>query len=138
MMRTIASRQKRSDNVASRNSIPVCKERCFHPEAVKRAERSMPSEKEIDDLATLYSALASPVRLKIICALEKVDLCVCDIAHILGLSIPATSHQLKYLYERKLLTFRNEGKMVYYSLNRKGELPTILTIKKHVKPQKEE
>ncbi|NOY89025.1 MAG: winged helix-turn-helix transcriptional regulator [FCB group bacterium] len=73
----------------------------------------------MSELVNLYAAIASDTRLKIIFALEKVELCVCDISHVIGLSIPATSHQLKYLHEQKILKYRNDGKMVYYSLHNK-------------------
>ena len=94
-----------------------CKVICFNVEKVEEVKNSLPKEKEFDELVSLYAALGNITRLKIIFALAKGELCVCDIANVLGLSIPATSHQLKYLYEQKLLKFRNDGKMVYYSLN---------------------
>ncbi len=56
------------------------------------------------------------MRLKIIFALEKGELCVCDVANAIGLSIPATSQQLKLLRLGKIVRFRTDGKMAYYSL----------------------
>lgn len=102
-----------------------CKVICFNVDKVKEVKKSLPTEKEFEELVALYAALGNITRLKIIFALAKGELCVCDIANVLGLSIPATSHQLKYLYEQKLLKYRNDGKMVYYSLNSK-ELISIL------------
>lgn len=102
-----------------------CKVICFNVEKVNEVKKSLPTEKEFEELVALYAALGNITRLKIIFALAKGELCVCDIANVLGLSIPATSHQLKYLYEQKLLKYRNDGKMVYYSLNSK-ELVNIL------------
>lgn len=104
-------KQKRNANGQS------CKVICFNVEKVKDIKQSLPTEKEFEELVRLYAALGNITRLKIIFALAKGELCVCDIANVLGLSIPATSHQLKYLYEQKLLNYRNDGKMVYYSLN---------------------
>ena len=103
----------------------TCKVICFNVKKVNEVKKSLPAEKEFEELAALYAALGNITRLKIIFALAKVELCVCDIANVLGLSIPATSHQLKYLYERNLLEFRNDGKMVYYTLN-SGQLVDIL------------
>lgn len=94
-----------------------CKVICFNIEKVKEVKKSLPTEREFQELVELYAALGNITRLKIIFALAKGELCVCDIANVLGLSIPATSHQLKYLYEQKLLKYRNDGKMVYYKLN---------------------
>lgn len=95
----------------------TCKVICFNVEKVKEIKRSLPNEREFEELVGLYAALGNKTRLKIIFSLAKGELCVCDIANILGLSIPATSHQLKYLYEIKVLKYRNDGKMVYYKLN---------------------
>lgn len=95
----------------------VCTVTCFNVDRVNEIKRLLPSEREIEELSTLYSTLGNGTRLKIIFALAKGELCVCDVANVLGLSLPATSHQLKSLYEHKLLKYRNDGKMVYYSLN---------------------
>lgn len=102
-----------------------CKVVCFNIAKVNEVKRSLPTEKKFEKLTVLYAALGNDTRLKIIFALVKGELCVCDVANVLGLSIPATSHQLKYLYEQKLLKYRNDGKMVYYSLNNK-QLVNIL------------
>jgi len=94
-----------------------CKVICFNVEKVKEVKKSLPNEREFEELVELYAALGNITRLKIIFSLAKGELCVCDIANVIGLSIPATSHQLKYLYEMKILKSRNDGKMVYYKLN---------------------
>lgn len=94
-----------------------CKVICFNVEKVNEVKQSLPTEKEFEELVELYAALGNITRLKIIFALAKGELCVCDIANVLGLSIPATSHQLKYLFEIKILKSRSDGKMVYYKLN---------------------
>lgn len=103
--------QRRSANGQS------CRIVCFNVQKVNEVKRSLPTDKEFQKLTGLYSALGNATRLKIIFALARGELCVCDIANVLGLSIPATSHQLKYLYEKRLLKYRSDGKMVYYSLN---------------------
>lgn len=108
-----------------RRNESTCKVVCFNVEKVNEIKRLLPSEREMDELVNLYAAIGNTTRLKIIFALAKAELCVCDVANVLGLSIPATSHQLKYLYEHRLLKNRNEGKMVYYSLNSK-ELVNIM------------
>lgn len=117
---------KKRNKIQNRNgNAETCKVICFDIEKVNEVKKSLPTEKEFEELTKLYAALGNITRLKIIFALAKGELCVCDIANVLGLSIPATSHQLKYLYERKLLKYRNDGKMVYYSLNSK-DLISIL------------
>lgn len=94
-----------------------CKVTFFNAEKVKEAKGSLPAEEELEELVLLYAALGNTTRLKIIFLLAKGELCVCDISSVLGLSIPATSHQLKHLYQMRLLKYRNDGKMVYYRLN---------------------
>lgn len=123
-MKTIELKKK--NKIQNRNgNAETCKVICFNVAKVNEVKRSLPTVKEFEKLTGLYAALGNITRLKIIFALAKGELCVCDIANVLGLSIPATSHQLKYLYERKLLKYRNDGKMVYYSLNSE-ELISIL------------
>lgn len=109
--------QKRNSNSHLPRMRGSCKVICFNVEKVNEVKRSLPTEKEFEKLTGLYAALGNVTRLKIIFSLAKGELCVCDIANVLGLSIPATSHQLKYLYEMKILKSRNDGKMVYYKLN---------------------
>jgi len=113
-MESIAPKEKIKNNNGKADS---CKVICFNIEKVKEVKKSLPTEKEFQELVELYAALGNITRLKIIYALAKGELCVCDIANVLGLSIPATSHQLKYLYEMKILKSRNDGKMIYYKLN---------------------
>lgn len=73
-------------------------------------------EKRLPELAEFYKLLGNTTRLKILMALTQGELCVCDIAHVLGLSMAATSHQLKLLRGQGWLGMRNDGKMVYYCL----------------------
>lgn len=113
-MKTITARKKLKNRNGKANS---CKVICFNIEKVEEVKNALPTEKEFEELVVLYAALGNITRLKIIFALAKGELCVCDIANVLGLSIPATSHQLKYLSEIKILKSRNDGKMVYYELN---------------------
>jgi DNA-binding transcriptional ArsR family regulator len=96
----------------------TCKVVCFNEELVNDIKDSMIAEEELQDLAEFYKLLGNPTRLRIIFALAKGELCVCDLAHILGLSMPATSQQLKLLRQRGLLGHRNDGRMAYYSLTK--------------------
>lgn len=104
-------------NVIRNSKTETCKVICFNTKKVSEVKQSLPTKIEFEELVELYAALGNLTRLKIIFALAKGELCVCDIANVLGLSIPATSHQLKYLYEMKILKSRNDGKMIYYKLN---------------------
>jgi DNA-binding transcriptional ArsR family regulator len=97
-------------------SKETCKVVCFNEELVNDIKDAMVAEEELQDLAEFYKLLGNPTRLRIIFALGKGELCVCDVAHVLSLSIPATSQQLKLLRQRGLLGHRNDGRMSYYSL----------------------
>jgi len=62
-------------------------------------------------------SLADKTRLRLLYALRKGDeLCVCDVAHVLGISVSVASHHLRKLRDLKVLKYRNDGKMAYYSL----------------------
>jgi ArsR family transcriptional regulator, lead/cadmium/zinc/bismuth-responsive transcriptional repressor len=68
-------------------------------------------------LVDLYKLLGNSTRLKILLSLREGEMCVSDMAHVLQLSIPATSHQLKLLRNHGWIRVRNDGKMAYYELD---------------------
>ena len=94
----------------------------FDPKAVERAHKLLVKEKDaLPRLAELYKLLANPARLKVLLVLSRTEkMCVGDLAQVLGLSIPATSHQLKMLKDRGWLRGAGDGKLVYYSLANEG------------------
>ena len=96
-------------------SETVCREICFNEKLVSSVKARIAKE-DFAGLADIYKLLANSMRLKIIFALEKGELCVCDIANAIGLSLPATSQQLKLLRHGNVVRFRSDGKMAYYSL----------------------
>lgn len=71
---------------------------------------------EIGTLAQIFKALADETRLKILWALEKREMCVCDLAAMLGLTESAVSHQLRLLRNLQLVTNRRDGVVLYYRL----------------------
>ncbi|MHB1654688.1 MAG: ArsR/SmtB family transcription factor [Desulfitobacteriaceae bacterium] len=99
------------------NDSPVCDILCVHHEAVHNVSGKLISAEQAEDLAELFKTLADPTRVRIMDALAKAELCVCDLAELLRLSQSATSHQLRVLRSNKLVKYRREGKMVYYSLD---------------------
>ncbi|HPI02657.1 MAG TPA: metalloregulator ArsR/SmtB family transcription factor [Candidatus Goldiibacteriota bacterium] len=85
---------------------------------VTKLKKIMPSDSVIKGIIVIFSALGNKTRAKIVFALSLEErLCVCDISNILGLTISAASHQLRKLRDLKIVTRKNEGNMVYYSLN---------------------
>ena len=89
----------------------------IHKEKVKHVKNNMPEDELIYDLAELFKVFADSTRMKIIYALLEEELCVCDIAAIVGTTQSAISHQLRILKQSKLVKYRKEGKIVYYSLD---------------------
>jgi len=87
-----------------------------HPELIKTVISDMPDEELLYDLAELYKIFGDSTRIKILYVLFEAELCVCDIAELLGMTQSAISHQLRVLKQSKLVKFRREGKTMYYSL----------------------
>jgi DNA-binding transcriptional ArsR family regulator len=77
----------------------------------------MPPDEALEEARAMFAALADRTRLRILHALMRAEeLCVCDVAHVLGMSVASASHHLRKLRELKILKHRNDGKMAYYSL----------------------
>jgi len=77
----------------------------------------IPETMEIQGLADMFKALGDPTRLKIVTALLAVELCVCDLSAVCGISESAISHQLRILRNLRIVQYRREGKIVYYRLD---------------------
>jgi len=76
----------------------------------------MPDEDNLIDLADLFKVFGDSTRVKILSALFHAEMCVCDIAVLLGMTKSSISHQLRILKQAKLVNYRRDGKVVYYSL----------------------
>jgi len=94
----------------------TCQVSALHEEEVQRARGVALPEREVEGLAGLFKVLGDPTRTRILRALRSGELCVCDISHVLNMSISSVSHQLRVLREHDLVRFRREGKVVFYSL----------------------
>ncbi len=95
----------------------VCTIPCFDHDKISVVRARLEREdKYLPELADSYKLLGNTTRLKILLALAEGELCVCDLAHVLGRSIAATSHQLKLLRDSGWLRKRDDGKMVFYRL----------------------
>lgn len=84
---------------------------------VKRARRAMKSDEAVGALAETFKILGDPTRVRIAFALAREELCVCDISNLLGVTQSAVSHSLRALRQMKLVRFRKEGKIAYYTLD---------------------
>ena len=97
-------------------SLPKCEFMHVHEDIVARVKESMPQDKKLFSLAELFKLFSDPTRIKILYLLKIDEMCVCDIANLLGMTDSAISHQLKFLKQASLVKFRREGKAVFYSL----------------------
>lgn len=89
----------------------------IHKERINEVKKKMPNDELIYDMAEFFKVFADSTRMKIIYALLEDELCVCDIASIVQTTQSAISHQLRILKQSKLVKYRKEGKIVYYSLD---------------------
>ncbi|WP_081841201.1 ArsR/SmtB family transcription factor [Alicyclobacillus macrosporangiidus] len=84
-----------------------------HQEAVNDCTEQLP-DSVVERLSLTFKALADPTRIRILHNLSKRELCVCDLAEILGMTQSAVSHQLRYLRALRLVKNRRDGNTVYY------------------------
>lgn len=97
--------------------IPCCVDPVVHGAALTRVREAIPPDEHLFALADLYKVFGDGTRIRILYALFESELCVCDIAALLSMSISAISHQLRVLKQAKLVRYRRDGKTVYYSLS---------------------
>ncbi|MDF2802623.1 MAG: transcriptional regulator, ArsR family [Anaerocolumna sp.] len=88
----------------------------IHEEVVNDVRAHMPNEENLMNLADLFKIFGDSTRVKILSALFRAEMCVCDLAVLLGMTKSSISHQLRILKQAKLVKFRKDGKIVYYSL----------------------
>ena len=84
---------------------------------IEKVRKNMPNYNTITDLSDFFKILGDSTRLQILMALERSELCVSELSHLLNMTISAISHQLKSLKNAKLVKLRKEGKTVFYSLD---------------------
>lgn len=94
-----------------------CAEQAPHADVVDRVRPEMPDEEALYDLAELFKVFGDSTRIRILSALLDHELCVCDLAELLGMGQSAISHQLRILRAAGLVRPRRDGKTVYYSLD---------------------
>ena len=84
---------------------------------VRAVAGRMPTAAAITRVTDIFKILADPTRARIVFALSQAELCVCDLAALVGISISAVSHQLRLLRNLELVKFRKEGRLAYYTLS---------------------
>ncbi len=94
----------------------TCEFMHVHEQIVDRVEKVMPDEQQLLDLSEFFKVFGDSTRIKILYVLSQSEMCVCDIATLLQMGQSAISHQLRVLKQMGLVSFRREGKTVFYSL----------------------
>ena len=99
------------------NDVPQCDCTIIHNDVIDRVKGEMPAAEHLYDLTELFKSLGDQTRLKILFALSKNEMCVCDIAALLEMTQSAISHQLRVLRNVRLVKYHKVGKVVYYTLD---------------------
>lgn len=97
--------------------MKVCDCNMIHPEKVARVRGKMLNDDLYNHLSEFYKAMSDYNRLRILSVLAEEELCVCDIANLLDMTQSAVSHQLRTLKQARLVKYRKDGKVVFYSLD---------------------
>lgn len=110
----------------AREEAEKCEFICVHEDIVKQVNKEMPEEEKLFDLAEFFKIFGDTTRIRILYVLMCSEMCVCDLAQILGMTQSAISHQLRVLKQMELVKNRREGKSIFYSLA-DGHIKTILS-----------
>jgi ArsR family transcriptional regulator, lead/cadmium/zinc/bismuth-responsive transcriptional repressor len=107
--------------------LDTCAVRVIDSERVDALQRGRPGEADILVLSEVFALLGEPGRLRMLMALLHGELCVCDLAAVVGLSESATSHALRILRAHRVVSVRRAGRMAYYALA-DGHVRTLLEV----------
>ena len=108
---------QRGGKMEEKKELDRCEITVIHEDVVNRVSKNLPDEEDLYDLAELFKVFGDSTRVRILCALDEAEMCVCDIAALLNMTQSAISHQLRVLKQARLVKNRKEGKVVYYSLD---------------------
>ena len=97
--------------------VEKCSCTIIHDDVITKIKDNIPKDEILYDLAEFFKVFGDSTRIKIICALFESEMCVCDLAALLGVTQSAISHQLRTLKGARLVRYRRDGKVVYYSLD---------------------
>lgn len=106
-----------TENVTAERIVDRCDCVAIHADVVTQVDKQMPEMAMLDRLAEVFKVFGDPTRVKILTALNKHEMCVCDIAVLLNMTVSAISHQLRILRQAGLVKFRKDGRSNYYSLD---------------------
>ena len=116
-----------------KDKIEICKSTVIHEDIIKKIKGKQEDDTIIIDLSEFFKVFGDSTRIKILQALTINEMCVCDISNLLSMTQSAISHQLKILRMSRLVKYRKEGKVVYYSLEDKHVKDIIKIGLQHIK-----
>lgn len=117
MARQMQVRPARGGRVRGPDADGLCEVRCVDEQKVRTVRRAMKRSQAIADLAETFKVLGDPTRLRIVFALSREELCVCDLANVIDASQSVVSHSLRSLRQMRLVRYRRQGKIAYYALD---------------------
>nr|WP_177187273.1 metalloregulator ArsR/SmtB family transcription factor [Oscillibacter sp. PC13] len=104
------------NTLEDRYNVECCDASCIHDDIIQKVQQDLPDEDTLYDLTELFRIFGDSTRIRILYVLFEAEVCVCDIAELLGMTQSAISHQLRALKNARLVKSRREGKTVFYSL----------------------
>lgn len=93
-----------------------CEVRAVDDARVQRARDALVDKPVLEDVTDAFKVLSHPTRVHLLQALSVGELCVCELSEVVGLSMSATSHQLRDLRRMKWVEYRMEGRLAFYSI----------------------
>lgn len=115
---------KRSSDIVQSLDPASCEVRAINDDRVLLAREALLANPVLEDVIDAFKVLSHPTRLHLLQALSVGELCVCELAEVVGLSMSATSHQLRDLRRLKLVEYRMDGRLAFYSIRD----PFVLTL----------
>lgn len=101
----------------NQNKKYTCSDFTVDKNAVEKVKSELLGDNEFEELSLFFKSISDKTRIKILYALSKSSLCVCEIAQLLDMSVSAISHQLRVLRQARLVRYDKKGKAVFYTLN---------------------
>lgn len=107
---------KPENHLLPSSELPICETHMVHLENVRSCQSEIVPTAKAQQMAEFFAVLADPNRLRLLSALASQELCVCDLAALTKMTHSAVSHQLRLLKAMRLVSYRREGRNVYYTL----------------------
>lgn len=128
----MVEKQLKNQRSSAAAEADVCDITHLNPERVGAARAAMMPSESAAELADTFKTLGDVTRVRLLDALSRQELCVCDLAALVGLSESAVSHQLRLLRNTRVVRSRRAGRMIFYSLDDEHVLKLFAQASRHV------